>query len=132
MSPGPSVTVKTPSAKKPIRLFTEAWYVKKDNSVRRVGDAKSKFKAIRAGSTLWSIIPKRRVNIKINKRVNKYLYNCILQHYHVVRSPIANDCLKVYIYGHYEPQLVPKLLLQVFFRELHNSMVSPPEQYELK
>ena len=70
MSPGPSVTVKTPSAKKPIRLFTEAWYVKKDNSVRRVGDAKSKFKAIRAGSTLWSIIPKRRVNIKINRQLN--------------------------------------------------------------
>ena len=31
-----------------------------------------------------------------------------------------------------EPQLVPKLLLQVFVRELHNSLVSDPNDGGLK
>ena len=35
------------------------------------------------------------------------------------------------INAHYELQLVPKLLLQVSVRELHNSMVSLPEEGEL-
>ena len=42
----------------------------------------------------------------------------------VVQSPIANDCLKVKIDGYTEPQLVPKLLLQVSVRELHNNLIS--------
>ena len=58
--------------------------------------------------------------------VKKSLYNWILQHPQAVQYPIANDCLKVYIDGQYEPQLVPNLLLQVSVRELHNSMVSNP------
>ena len=49
-----------------------------------------------------------------------------------MKSPIENDCLKFSIDGHYEPQLVPKLLLQVSVWELHNSMVSPPEEGWLK
>ena len=64
---------------------------------------------------------------KINEQVKKYLYNCILQHTQVVQFPTANDFLKVDIDGHYGPQLVPKLLLQMSFWELHNSMVSPPD-----
>ena len=31
-----------------------------------------------------------------------------------------------------ETQLVPKLLVQVFLIELHNSMVSPPEECVIK
>ena len=45
-----------------------------------------------------------------------------------MQSPISNDCLKVSIDGHYEPQLVPKVLLQVSVWELHNIVVSPPEE----
>ena len=45
-----------------------------------------------------------------------------------MKYPIANDCLKVSIGGHYEPKLVSKLLLQVSVRELHNNMVSPQEE----
>ena len=33
---------------------------------------------------------------------------------------------------HSEPQLVPKLLLQVFVREIHNSLVSDPNDGGLK
>ena len=47
-------------------------------------------------------------------------------------SPIVNDCIKLSIDGQVEPQLVPKCLLQVSVRELHNSMVIPPEEGELK
>ena len=42
----------------------------------------------------------------------------------VVTSLIFNDCLKVNIDGHTELQLVPKHLLQLSIRELHNSLVS--------
>ena len=45
-----------------------------------------------------------------------------------MQYPIANDCLKVSIEGHSEPQLVPKLLMQFSIQELHNIMVSPPEE----
>ena len=36
------------------------------------------------------------------------------------------DCLKVVLYDQTEPQLFPKFLLQVSVRELHNSLVSDP------
>ena len=47
-----------------------------------------------------------------------------MNHPQVVPSLIVNDCLKLKIDGHTEPQLVPKLLLQVYVRELHNKLVS--------
>ena len=50
----------------------------------------------------------------------------------VVLLTIVNDCLKVKIDGHAEPQLVPKLLLQVSFRELHNNLVSDADNGGLK
>ena len=81
---------------------------------------------------LWSSIPKKKVYTKINERVRKYPYNWILQHTNVAQYPIANDCLKVSIDGHSEQQLVPKLSLQLFIQELHNSMMSPPEEGRLK
>ena len=36
------------------------------------------------------------------------------------------------LYDHTEPQIVPKLLLQVSVRELHNSLVSDPNDGGLK
>ena len=81
---------------------------------------------------LWSSIKNRKVHTKINAQVKKYLYNWILQHTQVVQSPIANDCLKISIYGHSEPQLVSKLLLQVSVREISNSMLSLPEEGGLR
>ena len=49
-----------------------------------------------------------------------------------MQSPIANDCLKVKIDGHTEPQLVQKLLLQVSVRELHNNLVIATKHGGLK
>ena len=49
-----------------------------------------------------------------------------------MQSQIFDDCLKVNIYGHTEPQFVPKLLLHFSVRELHTSLVSDPVDGELK
>ena len=46
-----------------------------------------------------------------------------MYHPQAVQSPIVNDCLKVKIDGHTEPQLVPKVLFQVSIREIHNNLV---------
>ena len=74
---------------------------------------------------LWSSIKSRKVNTKTNKQNNKYLYKWIIQHPQVVHSPIDNDCLKFSIGGHSEPQLVSKMLLQVYVREFKNIILSP-------
>ena len=44
-----------------------------------------------------------------------------------MQSLIVNDC-----YGYNEPQLVPKLLLQVSVKELHNNLVSATKDVGLK
>ena len=63
---------------------------------------------------------------KINEQIKRYLYTWITRHPQVVQSPTSNDCLKVVLDDQTEPQLVPKLLLQVSVRELHKSLVSDP------
>ena len=60
------------------------------------------------------------------------MYTRITRHPQVVQSPISNDCLKVMLDDQKEPQLVPKLLLQVSVRELYNSLVSDPNDGGLK
>ena len=49
-----------------------------------------------------------------------------------MQSPIANDCLKVKIDGHTEPQLVPTLLLHVSVRELYKNLVRTTKEGLLK
>ena len=65
----------------------------------------------------------RKGNSKIDEQIKKSLYKWIIHHPQVVQLPIVNDCLKVKIDGHAEPQLVTKMLLQVSVRELHNKLV---------
>ena len=60
----------------------------------------------------------------MNEQIKRNLYKWITRHPQVVQSPISNDCIKVVLDDQTEPQLVPKLLLQVSVRELHNSLVS--------
>ena len=61
--------------------------------------------------------------MKINKQIKRNFYIWITRHPQVVQSPISNYCLKVMLDDQTEPQLVPKLLLQVYVRELHNILV---------
>ena len=49
-----------------------------------------------------------------------------------MQSPISNDCLKVTFDDQTEPQMAPKLLLQVSVRELHNRLVSDPNDGGIK
>ena len=74
----------------------------------------------------------RKGKSKIDEQINKSLYNWIMHHPQVVQSPIFNDCLKVKFYGYTEPQLIKKLLLQVFVRETHNNLVIATIYYGLK
>ena len=75
---------------------------------------------------------KRKGHSKINEQIKPNLYTWITRNPQVVQSPISNDCLKVVLYDQIEPQLVPKLLIQVSVRELHNSLVSDSNYGGLK
>ena len=75
---------------------------------------------------------KKKWHSKINEKIKSILYTWITRHPQVVQSPISNDCLKAVLYDQTEPQLVPKLLIQVSVRELHNSLVSDPNDGGLK
>ena len=55
-----------------------------------------------------------------------------MHHLQVVQSSIVNDCLKVIIDGHTEPQLDPKKLFQVSARKLHNNLFSATKDGGLK
>ena len=123
MSP---TTVKKQSARKSLCIFTNILNVKNKTATRRVGAYKSKRKAIKYGTTPWALKPKRKINSIINDQIRKSLYNWIMHHPQIVQSPNYNYCLKVIIDGHTGPKIVPKLLLHVSARELHNSFVSDP------
>ena len=56
----------------------------------------------------------------------------MIRHTQVVQSPIFNDSLKLVFDDQTEPQMIPKLLLKVSVRELHNSIVSDPNDGGLK
>ena len=87
--------------------------MKNKTATRRVGAAKYKRKAIKYGTTPWSLEQKREVSAKINYQIKKSLYNWIMHHPQVVQSPIFNYCMKVNIDGHTEPQIVQTMLLHV-------------------
>ena len=126
-----STPVKKPRAQKSLCLLINILDVKK-TATRQVGAAKYKRKAIKYGNTPWSLKKKQKCNSKINEQIKKSPYNCIMQHPQVVQSPIFNDCLKLKIDGPAELQLVPKLLLRVSVRELHNNLVSDVDNGGIK
>ena len=69
ISPSQSTTVKNPIARKPIHKFLDTLEVKPKSDIRRFRADKSKRKEIRAGSMLWSSIPKRHSHTKVNQQV---------------------------------------------------------------
>ena len=90
-------------------MFTNILDVNKKTDYRRVGADKYKRKVIKYGNTPWVPKQKRKGHSKISEEIRKSIYNCIIHHPQVLKSPIANDYLKVKIGGYTEPQLVPKL-----------------------
>ena len=77
-------------------------------------------------------LKKQKGPSKINEQVKRNVHAWISNHPQVVQSPISNDCLKVMFDDQTEPQLVPKLLLHVYLRELHKSLVSDTNYGGLK
>ena len=128
----PSIPVNKPSASKSLCLFTDILDVKPTTAKRRFVAAKSRRKAMKVCNSLWTKKPKRKGHSKINEQIKRNLYTWITRHPQVVQSPISNDCIKVILDDQTEPQLVPKFLLQVFVRKLHNSLVSGPNDGGLK
>ena len=124
ISPMTSTPVKKPSAQKSLCMFTNILEVKKKTAYRRVGAAKYKRKEIKIGNKPWELKQNKKGNSEIDEQIKKYFLNWIMYHPQVVQSTIVNDCMKVKIDGNTEPQLVPKFLLEVSVRELHNSLVS--------
>ena len=60
------------------------------------------------------------------------MYTWITRHPEVVQLPISNDRLKRVLDDQTEPQLVPKLLLQVSVTGLYNSLLGDPNDGGLK
>ena len=83
-------------------------------------------------TSLWTKKTKRKWHSKFNDQIKCSLYSWITYHPHFFQSPISNDCFKVMFDDQTEPQLVPKFLLRVSVRELHNSLVSGSNDGVLK
>ena len=131
-SPTTSTPFKKPHARKSLCLFTNILDVKKKTDTRQFRAAKSELKVNKYGTTPWALKQKRKGHSKISEQIKKSLYKCITYHPQVVQPSIANDFLKVNIDGYNEPKLVPKWLLQVSVRELHNYLVSSTKYGGLK
>ena len=131
-APMTSTPVKKPSASKSLCLFTNILNVKPKTAKRRIGAEKSKPIAIKFGNNLWTKKIKNKVYSKINEQIKHNMYKWITPHPQVFQLLISNDRLKVMLDDQIEPQLVPKLLLQVYVRELHNSLLSDPNDGGLK
>ena len=120
--PTTSAPVKKKSARKSLCLFTNPLDVKQKTAKRRIVAAKSKRRSMKVGTSLWTKKTKRKGHSKINENIKRNLYAWITRHPQVVQSPISNDNLKVMFDDHTETQLVPRFLLQVSVRELHNDL----------
>ena len=127
-----STSVKKPSARKSLCLFTNILDVKQKTEKHRFVAIKSKRRAMKVSNILWTKKTRRKGHSKINEQIKCNLYVWITRHPQVVQSPISNHCLKVMLDVQTEPQLVPKLLLQVSVRELHKSLVSDTHYGGLK
>ena len=87
---------------------------------------------MKLGNSLWTKKTKRKGHSRINEQIKHNLYTWITRHPQVVQSSVSNDCLKALLADQTEPQLAPKLLFQVSVRELHNSLVSDPNDGGIK
>ena len=79
--------------------------------------------------TSWSIITQRNGYNTQQSKLNSSLFDWIINHPHVVSSPIARDSVLVdvpCIDGTKRKERVGKLLLEISVRELHQDLMRPP------
>ena len=80
-----------------------------------------------AAKVNWSAKKKRKGFSKITATVQANLRQWILDHPHVINSPIAKDTLLVRNSEGIKER-VSKLLLEIPIRELHNDLILPPRE----
>ena len=88
-----STPVKKPSASKSLCFFTNILDVKQKTAKRHIVAAKSKCRAMKVGTSLWTNKVKLKGHSKIKEHIKRNLYSLITRHPQVVQSPISNDCL---------------------------------------
>ena len=79
-----STPVRKISARTSHCLFTNILTVKSKTEKRRVGDAKSKRRAIKVGNSLWTNKTKQKGHSKINEKIKPNIYAWITRHPQVV------------------------------------------------
>ena len=79
--------------------------------------------------TTWSIVSQRNNYNTDQKSMNRVLFDWILNHPHVISSPILRDTVLVKVPqadGHVTKERVGKLLLEISVRELYQDLLKPP------
>jgi hypothetical protein len=127
-APGPDLT-DAPSKNKRLKTLKNA--VSRATGYRMLNMAEkareqlfSKVQGIR-----WSTGRSRKGYSKVTKEIQVSLRKWILEHPDVVESPIVNDTLRIWNpLSKKKDQIVPKQLLQISVRELHNDLLKPVEE----
>ena len=68
------MTVKKPSARKSLRLFTNIFDVGNRTAIRRIGNEKLKRRSIKSGCGLWTNKIKQKVHKKNNEQIKYNIY----------------------------------------------------------
>jgi hypothetical protein len=98
----------------------------KTTGYRLLKNAEEKRKVISVGTKIsWSAVQKRKGYSKVSLQLRKKLHDWIIEHPHVISSPIADDTLLVPNPENPKTKVrVGKLLLQISYCELHNDLLS--------
>ena len=118
-------TVKNPTAIKSLR-FSPKYLMLTRQLLSVMLETKNKNEELLNLEVVCGKLKKRKVHSKINDHIKHDLYKWITHYPHVLQLPIFNDCLKVIFDDQTQPQIFTKLLIQVYFRELYNNLVSDP------
>ena len=99
--------------------------IRKENQAKRdLLKLRSKRNGVVPTGTLFSQVVKSKGWTKVNKELEEKVHSFIVTHPNVVQSPTMNDYVRVKDKD--DPSVlheVPKLLLQVSIRELHNDLI---------
>ena len=98
---------------------------------RKLKEASTKRKIIfdenGEGITKWSTVKKRKKYCKISSELRTAVVKWLLDHPHIIPSPIYNDTLFLKDASNNNSKIrISKYLRQVSIRELHNNLLSDP------
>jgi hypothetical protein len=73
----------------------------------------------------WASVKKRKGFSKVTPEIRKNLVKWILEHPHIIQSPLVSDTLMIFNPETGQKERTNKLLCEVSIRELHNDMIAP-------